>query len=403
MLRPTTIFGAGVAVGTLLAVSVAAIGQGKLSPEQLSELRRFTEVYGLVKTQYVEVLDDHKMIDGCIAGLLQKVDPHSAYFDKDEFRELQQNSSPRAGLGIEVASSAGRTKVVAPIEGTPAERAGVRPGDMIVRIGEVDTAGMWLPDVIKLMRGERGSRVNLTLLHPGALEPVEVQLTRDVIRVRSVRSALADRGIGYVRVTQLQEKTPELLASAINAVRSENGGALGGLVLDLRNNPGGLLSSAVGVAAAFLPDGAPVVSSEGRSDDSRRRFTASPADYRGTSDDFRKRLPPETRTIPLVVLVNGGSASGSEIIAAALQDHRRATIVGEKTFGRGSLQVIAPLGNDTAVKLTTAYWKSPGGRALYEGVTPDVAYTTPAGQSPATFGGPDDGAVQRAVDLLKRR
>jgi carboxyl-terminal processing protease len=244
--------------------------------------------------------------------------------------------------------------------------------------------------------------VKLTLLRPGTDVPVEVQLTRDVIRVRSVRSLLAASGIGYVRVTQLQERTPELLATAINAVRSENGGALRGLVLDLRNNPGGLVPSAIGIAAAFLPDDAPITSSHGRTDSNRKRFTASPADYRGTNDDFRMRLPPETRTIPLVVLVNGGSAAGSEIIAAALQDHKRATIVGEKTFGRASLQVIVPLANETAVKLTTGYWLSPSGRPLYEGVTPDVAYTTPAGQSPSIFGSPGDGAVQRAIEILKR-
>jgi carboxyl-terminal processing protease len=402
MSRQTAVFGTGVAVGILLAVSVAAVGQGKFSPEQMQQLRRFTDVYGLVKKEYVEVVEDQKMIDGCIVGLLQKVDPSSAYFDKDEFKDLQRGSAPRAGVGIELASSAGRTKVVAPIEGTPAERAGVRPGDMIVKVGDVDTAGMWLPDVVKLLRGDAGTRLNLTLLRTGTDVPVEVQMTREVIRVRSVRSVLAASGIGYVRVTSLQERTPDLLANAINAVRSENGGALRGMVLDLRNNPGGLVPSAVGIAAAFLPDDALITSSEGRSDDSRKRFTANPADYRGSSEDFRKRLPAEMRTIPLVVLVNGGSASGSEIIAAALQDHRRATIVGEKTAGRASLQVIVPLVSDTAVKLTTAYWYTPSGRALYEGVTPDVAYITPAGQSPSSFGTAGDGAVQRAIEFLKR-
>src|SRR5262249_30140035 len=402
MSRQTTIFGAGVAVGILLAVSVAATGQSKISPEQMQQLRRFMEVYGAVKTQFVEVVDDQKMMDGAIGGLLHKVDPYSGYFDKDEFKDLQRNTSPRGGLGFEVASWGGRIKVVAPIEGTPAERAGIRPGDMIVKVDEVDTVGMWLPDVIKLLRGDPGSRVKITLLRPGTDAPVEVQLTREVIRVRSVRSALAGSGIGCVRVAQLQEKTADLMAGAINALRSETGGTLRGLVLDLRNNPGGLATTAVGIAAAFLPDDALIVSSEGRTDDSRKRFTASPADYRGTSDDFRKRLPPETRTVPLVVLVNGASASGSEIVAAALQDHKRATIVGEKTFGRGSLQVIMPLVDGTAVKLTTGYWKSPAGRPLYDGVTPDVAYATPAGQSTSTCGSAGDGAMQRAIEILKR-
>lgn len=399
-------FAAGMAAGVILAVAVSAVGQQPQRPLPMAteQLRRLADGLSLIKTNYAGEVEDAALIDGCMAGLARKLDGQSDYLDREEFRRLQVGSGQRGGVGFEIARIADRVKVVAPIEGTPADRAGVQPGDVILKIDDTDVAGLALPEIVKLLVGAPGTQVKVSVMRTGAIAPTELLMTRELIRVQSVRSRLLGEGIGYVRITQFQEPTLDLLAKALDTLRAENGGALKGLVLDLRNNPGGLLSTGVGVAALFLPDNALIVSMAGRSAESHQRFTAHPRDYRAPVMDPRARLPRDLREVPLVVLVNGASAAASEIVAGALQDHKRATIAGEKSFGRGSIQTIYPLAEGTAFKLTTAYWNTPNGRAIHgEGVTPDVALGAGAKlESLAAYGGPTDTGVQRAVELLRR-
>ncbi len=398
-------FVAGVAAGVVLAVAVSAVGQQQRPlPMAVEQLRKLADALSFIKANYAGEVDDAPLIDGCLAGLARKLDGQSDYLDREEFRRLQVGHLQRGGVGFEITRFADRVKVVAPIEGTPADRAGVQPGDVILKIDDTDVAGLALHEVIKLLLGAPGTQVKVSVVRAGAVAPTELLMTREVIRVQSVRSRLLGGGIGYLRITQFQEPTLELVAKALEGLRAENGGALAGLVLDLRNNPGGLLNSGVGVAALFLPDNALVVSMAGRSTESQRQFTAQPRDYRAPVPDPRARLPRDLREVPLVVLVNGASAAASEIVAGALQDHKRATVAGEKSFGRGSIQTIYPLPDNSAFKLTTAYWKTPNGRAIHgEGVTPDVALASGAKLEPlAAYGGPNDTGVQRAVELLRR-
>jgi len=271
----------------------------------------------------------------------------------------------------------GFVKVVSPIEDTPAFRAGVKPGDLIVKIDESPVKGMTLSDAVKRMRGKPGTQITLTISRRGVTRPVVVTLTRAIIRVRSVKSKIVEPGYGWIRVSQFQESSPEYLVRHLSGLYKK--GALKGLVLDLRNDPGGLLHGAVAISAAFLPADALVVSTDGRTSDAKRKYYASADDYlRGGRDDVLKNLPPEIKTVPMVVLVNGGSASASEIVAGALQDHKRATVMGTQTFGKGSVQTIMPLGNNTAIKLTTARYFTPSGRSIQaKGITPDVIVKEP--------------------------
>ncbi len=379
-LRNIGLIAVGVVAGVLISLNFQAVADLKArSPLPIEELRAFTEVFGAIKTNYVEPVEDKKLITEAINGMLTGLDPHSAYLDAEAFKELQVGTQGQfGGLGIEVGMEDGFVKVISPIEDTPAFRAGIKPGDLIIKLDETPVKGMTLNDAVKKMRGKPNTNIVLTISRKGESAPIVVTLTRAVIRVQSVKSKIVEPGYGWIRVSQFQEQTPETMVKQLDNLFKQ--GQLKGLILDLRNDPGGLLHGAVAVSAAFLQPKALVVSTDGRAEDSKRKFIASPDDYaRGSrGEDILKSLPPAVRTVPMVVLVNGGSASASEIVAGALQDHKRATIIGTQTFGKGSVQTIMPLGNNTAIKLTTARYYTPSGRSIQAlGVTPDLIVEDP--------------------------
>jgi carboxyl-terminal processing protease len=326
----------------------------------LQDLRAFSEVFGRIKKDYVEQVDDKTLLESAIRGMLAGLDPHSTYLTPDEYKELQEGTTGEfGGLGIEVGVEDGFIKVIAPIDDTPAARGGIRPGDLIVRLDERPVKGMDLSEAVSLMRGKPGSKITLTIMREGKDKPIKVELVRDLIHVVSVKSRLLEPGFGYVRVTQFQSHTADDLVKAVAKLTGDNKGRLQGLVLDLRNNPGGVLSSAVSVSDAFLSGGL-IVYTEGREQDSRQEFKAGPDDV--------------LTGAPIVVLVNEGSASASEIVAGALQDHKRAVIMGHQTFGKGSVQTIMPIERNAALKLTTAKYFTPSGRSIQaEGIKPDIA------------------------------
>jgi carboxyl-terminal processing protease len=343
----------------------------------VEELRTFSEIFGRIKSDYVEPVDDKKLITGAINGMLSDLDPHSAYLDAEGFRDLQVGTQGEfGGLGIEVGMEDGFVKVVSPIDDSPAARANIKSGDLIVKLDDTAVKGLTLNDAVKRMRGKPGSPITLTIMRKGEPKPIVVTLKRDIIKIQSVKSTLIEPGYAYFRVTQFQEHTGEALAKAIDTLFKQNGGAMKGIVLDLRNDPGGLLNGAVAVSAAFLQKDVLVVYTEGRTEDAKMRLTASPEYYlhsNRASDDFLAGLPPAIKKVPMVVLVNGGSASASEIVAGALQDHKRAVVMGSQTFGKGSVQTILPLGNNTAIKLTTARYYTPNGRSIQaKGIVPDI-------------------------------
>ena len=375
---------AGILAGILLSLNFSAVAQreGGRFPLPVDELRTFAEVFGAIKSGYVEPVEDKKLINEAINGMLAGLDPHSAYLDQDAFKELQVGTQGEfGGLGIEVGMEDGFVKVVTPIEDTPAFRAGLKPGDLIIKLDDTPVKGMSLNDAVKRMRGKPKAPIRITIVRKGLENPFEVTLIRDIIRVQSVKSKMIEPGYGWVRVSQFQEHTVDTMAKHIAALYKD--GPLKGLVLDLRNDPGGLLNGAVGVSAAFLPSKALVVSTDGRTEDAKRKFAAIPEDYlRGRGEDFIRTLPAGVKSVPMVVLVNGGSASASEIVAGALQDHKRATIMGTQTFGKGSVQTIMPLGNNTAIKLTTARYYTPSGRSIQaKGIIPDVIVEDPTAPS----------------------
>lgn len=381
-LKPLALLSAGTIAGVLVSLGLTAVAQREPLPAlPLDELRQFTDVFGAIKANYVEPVEDKRLITEAIGGMLSGLDPHSAYLDAEAFRELQVGTQGEfGGLGIEVGTEDGFVKVVAPIEDTPAARAGVKAGDLIVRIDDKPTKGLSLSDAVKLMRGKPKTTITLTLSRKGESQPLIIPIVRDVIRVQSVRSKALDDGVGYVRITQFQEHTVENLARHLETLATKD--ALKGIVLDLRNDPGGLLHGAVGVSAAFLPPRSTVVTTDGRTEDARRKYVASPEDYlRGMREDVIAKLPAATKTAPMVVLVNAGSASASEIVAGALQDHKRAVVLGTQTFGKGSVQSILPLSSTTAIKLTTARYYTPNGRSIQaKGITPDyLVEETPEG------------------------
>jgi carboxyl-terminal processing protease len=386
----------GVLIGVAVSLNYSAVAQKAVTtavaPLPIEELRAFTEVFGRVKSDYVEPVDDKKLITEAINGMLTGLDPHSAYLDQEAFKELQVGTQGEfGGLGIEVGMEDGFVKVVSPIDDTPASRANIKAGDLIVKLDENSVKGMTLNDAVKRMRGKPNTQITLTIVRKGEQKPIVVTLTRAVIKIQSVKSKLLEPGYAYFRVSQFQEHTGETLARAIEKHFKENAGPMRGIVLDLRNDPGGLLNGAVAVSAAFLPAGSLVVYTDGRTEDSKMKLNASPENYlRGrTKDDYNKRLPSESKTVPMVVLVNGGSASASEIVAGALQDHKRAVIMGQSTFGKGSVQTILPLGNNTAIKLTTARYYTPNGRSIQaRGIIPDILL--------------DDGANERTAGLKLR-
>ena len=372
----------GAVLGVMISLNLSAVAQrDNPGPLPVEELRAFTEVFGRVKSDYVEPVEDKKLINEAINGMLSGLDPHSSYLDAEAFKELQVGTQGEfGGLGIEVGMEDGFVKVISPIEDTPAYLAGIKSGDLIIKLDESSVKGMALNDAVKRMRGKPNTSITLTVVRKGETKPLTFTLNRAVIKIQSVKAKLVEPGFGFFRVTQFQEHTAENLAKAIEKVIKENNGPLRGIVLDLRNDPGGLLNGAVAVSAMFLPQNALVVYTDGRTEDSKMRLTASPENYlRGSlRDDFVKKLPPEVKTVPMVVLVNGGSASASEIVAGALQDHKRAVVLGTQTFGKGSVQTILPLGNNTAIKLTTARYYTPSGRSIQaKGITPDIVAEDP--------------------------
>jgi carboxyl-terminal processing protease len=304
--------------------------------------------------------------------MLTGLDPHSAYLDADAFKELQVGTQGEfGGLGLEVGTEDGFVRVVAPIEGTPAEKAGVKAGDLIIKIDEKATKGLPLNDAVKLMRGKPKTTVTLTVSRKGENKPLIFKIVRDVIQIQSVRSKMLEPGYGYIRITQFQEHTVENLVKHFNQLADQ--GPMKALVLDLRNDPGGLLTGAIGVSAAFLPEKTLVVSTDGRQEDAKRKYFASVGDYHRGRDDPLAKISAQSKKVPMVVLVNSGSASASEIVAGALQDHQRAKILGTQTFGKGSVQTILPLTSNTAIKLTTARYYTPKGQSIQaKGITPDL-------------------------------
>ncbi len=397
-LRNLGLIALGVLLGVMLSLNYSAVAQRDvLGPLPVEELRAFTEVFGRIKSDYVEPVEDKKLLTEAITGMLAGLDPHSAYLDQDEFRELQVGTQGEfGGLGIEVGMEDGFVKVVSPIDDTPAARAGIKPGDLIIKLDEMLVKGMTLNDAVKRMRGKPNTPITLTITRKGTPKPLLFTLNRATIKIQSVKSKLLEPGYAYFRVTQFQEHTGDTLASAIQTLFKQNPGAMKGIILDLRNDPGGLLNGAVAVSAAFLPQNALVVYTEGRTEDAKMRLTASPENYlRGRSkDDFLAKLPADVKNVPMVVLVNGGSASASEIVAGALQDHKRAVIMGTQTFGKGSVQTILPLENNTAIKLTTARYYTPNGRSIQAtGIVPDI--TLEASDRA------DSGLKLREVDLTK--
>ena len=372
---------AGVLAGAALTVNLSAIADKEAATAlPIEELRAFTDVFARVKNDYVEPVDDKQLITGAINGMLTGLDPHSSYLDAEGFKDLQVGTQGEfGGLGIEVGMEDGFVRVVSPIEDTPAFKAGVKPGDLIIKLDDTPVKGMSLNDAVKRMRGKPGSKIKLTISRKGVDKPVIAIITRAVIKIRSVKSKLLENGYGYVRVTQFQEHTGELLAEALTGLYKENKAPLKGLVLDLRNDPGGLLNGAVAVTAAFVKPDSLVVYTEGRSEDAKMRLTASRENYlRPMQSDYLKNLPSGVKTVPIVTLVNSGSASASEIVAGALQDHKRAVIMGTRTFGKGSVQTILPIGNGTAIKLTTARYFTPSGRSIQaKGIEPDIVVEDP--------------------------
>jgi len=339
---------------------VAHAGQAENAVQlPIEDLKIFAEIFGKIKSDYVEDIDDSQLLNNAIKGMLDGLDPHTVYLDPDSFREMNIDTHGEfGGLGLEVTMENGVIRIVAPIDDTPAHKAGLKSGDLIISMDGVQVKGLSLGESVSLMRGKPGSEIVLTIVRKDRPEPFEVTLKRAIIQLESVRAELLETGFGYVRVIQFQIGTATSLRQQLARLAREAGTALKGLVLDLRDNPGGVLDGAIQVSDTFLRDGL-IVSTRGRAEDSEVTFSASPKDYLNDA--------------PLVVLVNGGSASASEIVAGALQDHGRALILGTTTFGKGSVQTILPMLNGAALKLTTARYYTPNDRSIQAtGITPDV-------------------------------
>ncbi len=350
-------FGLVFALGGALGPGFGTAAEKEALPMQ--DLRAFAEIFGRIKQDYVEPVADRELLEHAIRGMLSGLDPHSAYLNADEYKSLQVGTTGEfGGLGIEVGLEDGFVKVIAPIDDTPAQRAGVLAGDLIIKLDDRPIKGVSLDEAVKLMRGKKGTSITLTIAREGEKKPIVITVVRDVIRVASIKSRMLEEGFGYLRISHFQSRSTQDMLQHLSELKSQSGGKLRGLVLDLRNNPGGILNGAVAVSDAFLTEGI-IVYTQGRDAESRLDFTAAPDDVLEGS--------------PIVVLVNGGSASASEIVAGALQDHKRAVIMGTRTFGKGSVQTIVPVNGHSAVKLTTARYFTPLGRSIQaEGITPDI-------------------------------
>ena len=381
-LKTIGLISTGVLAGVLLSLGITATAQrasDARSPLPIDEIRQFTDVFGAIKTSYVEPVDDKKLITEAINGMVSGLDPHSAYLDEKAFKELREATVGRfGGLGIEVGredgteDGSGYIKVISPIEGTPAFRAGIKTGDLIVKIDDKSVKGLKLNEAVAKLRGDPGTKVTLTIARKDVPTPIVVPLIREEIKVQSVRAKIVEPGFGYIRVSQFQDPTVRDLAAKLEELYKS--GPLKGLVLDLRNNPGGVLPGAIGVSAAFLPKDSLVVSTKGQIQEAQGKFFATRDEYQRGGADLLRDLPPAVHDVPMVVLVNGGSASASEIVAGALQDYKRAKVMGTTTFGKGSVQTILPLPPDrkTGIKLTISRYYTPSGRSIQAtGIIPD--------------------------------
>lgn len=367
----------GAMAGALTTVQIQAVARGSFAPLPMDELQQLAAVFGMIKTDYVEPVDEKQLITEAISGMVASLDPHSQYYDKKSFKEFREGTSGRfVGVGIEITMEDGLVKVVSPIEGSPAFRAGLKTNDLITKIDDTAVKGLTINDAVKRMRGEPNTKVLLTILRKSEDRSFAVTIVREEIKTQSVKSKVIEPGYGWIRASQFQDRTVDDFSRQLENLAKSNP-RLKGLVLDLRGNPGGLLEASVAMSAVFLPSNVTVVSTNGQLADSKFIYKAAPEFYVRRSDDPVARLHENTRgmfkTIPLVVLVNEGSASASEIVAGALQDHQRATLMGSQTFGKGSVQTVRALGPDTGLKLTTARYYTPKGRSIQaKGIVPDI-------------------------------
>lgn len=383
-LKVAGILAVGVVAGALTTMQLQAVARSGVAPLPLEEVQQLAAVFDRVKAEYVEPVDEKKLISDAITGMVAGLDPHSQYFDKKAFKEFRESTGGKfVGIGIEMGMEDGLVKVVSPIEGSPAFRAGLKSGDLITRIDDTPVKGLTVDQAVKKMRGDPNTKVVLSVYRKAESRTFTVTLVRDEIRMQSVRAKMLAPGYGWLRVSQFQDRTVEDFVRKIDELYKQDPN-LKGLVLDLRNDPGGLLDGAVALAAAFLPSDVVVVTTNGQLPESRATFRASPDDYarRGGGDPL-KRLPAALKSVPLVVLVNEASASASEIVAGALQDHKRAVVLGTQTFGKGSVQTVLPLSAKSAIKLTTARYYTPNGRSIQaKGIEPDIVVEeTPNGSS----------------------
>jgi carboxyl-terminal processing protease len=368
----------GAMAGALTTVSLQTAARSSFAPLPLEELQQLAAVFGMVKSDYVEPVDEKKLITEAISGMVASLDPHSQYFDKKSFKEFSEGTSGKfVGVGIEISQEDGLVKVVSPIEGSPADRAGLKTNDLITKIDDTFVKGLSLNEAVKRMRGEPNTKVVLTIFRKEESRTFPVTIVREEIKTQSVKAKVIEPGFGWIRVSQFQERTVEDFSRKLEEMYKQDP-QIKGLVLDLRNDPGGLLDAAVALSAAFLPENVTVVSTNGQLDESKFTYKASPQFWRrNAGNDPIARLTQATqgafKKVPLVVLVNEGSASASEIVAGALQDHKRATLMGSQTFGKGSVQTVRQLGPDTALKITTARYYTPNGRSIQaKGIVPDV-------------------------------
>ena len=368
----------GAMAGALTTVSLQTAARSSFAPLPLEELQQLAAVFGMVKSDYVEPVDEKKLITEAISGMVASLDPHSQYFDKKSFKEFSEGTSGKfVGVGIEISQEDGLVKVVSPIEGSPADRAGLKTNDLITKIDDTFVKGLSLNEAVKRMRGEPNTKVVLMIFRKEENRTFPVTIVREEIKTQSVKAKVIEPGFGWIRVAQFQERTVEDFSRKLEEMYKQDP-QIKGLVLDLRNDPGGLLDAAVALSAAFLPENVTVVSTNGQLDESKFTYKASPQFWRrNDSNDPIARLTQATqgafKKVPLVVLVNEGSASASEIVAGALQDHKRATLMGSQTFGKGSVQTVRQLGPDTALKITTARYYTPNGRSIQaKGIVPDV-------------------------------